>query len=399
MWNGLLDAMLKRLVKKGSLTLHAPDGRARTYGNGAEPRVTVRIKDPAWVGRLVRDPDLTLGEAYMEGALTIDNDDLHSLFAVVYQNQVDGHSWWWYSAVDRMRVLLRRFEQWNPAHRSKENVAHHYDLSADFYKLFLDADRQYSCAYFADPAMALEDAQIAKKAHIAKKLLIKPGDRVLDIGCGWGGMGLTLARDYGARVLGVTLSEEQLKIARERAKAEGLEDRVQFELIDYRKVEGKFDRIVSVGMFEHVGVPHFQEYFDKVAELLAPDGVALIHTIGRAGPPSVTSAWISKYIFPGGYIPSLSEMMLPIEKSGLYQTDIEIWRIHYAETLLHWQKRFTANIDAVRKIYDERFCRMWMFYLVASEMAFRDERKCVFHVQLAHKATSVPLTRDYLHKG
>jgi cyclopropane-fatty-acyl-phospholipid synthase len=244
--------------------------------------------------------------------------------------------------------------------------------------------------------MTLEQAQAAKKAHIANKLRLEPGMTVLDIGCGWGGMALTLARDHGARVTGVTLSEEQLRVATARAAEAGLADRVTFRLQDYREVGGRFDRIVSVGMFEHVGVPHYRAYFDTVARLLAPEGVALIHTIGRASPPGATSPWIQKYIFPGGYVPALSEVMPPVERSGLWPTDVEVWRLHYAETLRCWQERFDANRDAVRALYDERFVRMWRFYLVASEMTFRAGRQCVFQVQLAHRQTAVPLTRAYL---
>ncbi|WP_338143052.1 cyclopropane-fatty-acyl-phospholipid synthase family protein [Silicimonas algicola] len=302
----------------------------------------------------------------------------------------------WLASVDASRSALRRWRTYNPISRAKRNVAHHYDLSGELYDLFLDEDKQYSCAYFSEPAMSLAAAQAAKKQHVAKKLLLKPDMKVLDIGSGWGGLGLTLARDYGARVLGITLSEEQLAVARSRAKAEGLEDRVEFRLADYRDVSGEFDRIVSVGMFEHVGVPHYKDYFRRVRDLLAPDGVALIHTIGRSRPPGATSPWIEKYIFPGGNIPSLSEMVSATEKAGLWYTDVEIWRIHYAETLRHWFERFTANRDRVLDIYDERFFRMWQFYLAAAEMAFRHGRQAVFQLQLAKEQTAVPLTRSYM---
>jgi cyclopropane-fatty-acyl-phospholipid synthase len=296
-----------------------------------------------------------------------------------------------------LRRFKKRIDQYNPVGKAKENVAHHYDLSGALYDLFLDEDRQYSCAYFRTPDMTLESAQAAKKAHIAGKLLIEPGMRVLDIGCGWGGTALTLARDYGARVVGVTLSEEQLNVAQARAAAAGLADRVEFRLMDYRAVTGSFDRIVSVGMFEHVGVPHYRDYFGKVHDLLAPDGVALIHTIGRTMPPSYTSPWFEKYIFPGGYCPALSEVMVAVEEAGLVETDIEVWRLHYAQTLRHWHDRFVARQGEALALYDERFCRMWRFYLVGAEMSFAHLRLVVFQVQLAHQQQSVPLTREYLY--
>jgi cyclopropane-fatty-acyl-phospholipid synthase len=296
-----------------------------------------------------------------------------------------------------LRYLGRRVAQFNPAGRSRKNVAHHYDLSGALYDLFLDEDRQYSCAYFKLDDMALEEAQEAKKAHIAGKLLLKPGMRILDIGCGWGGMGLTLARDYGAQVLGVTLSEEQHRIANQRARDEGLEDYAKFELIDYRDVEGTFDRIVSVGMFEHVGAPQYRTYFNKINELLTEDGIALIHTIGRAKPPGATNPWISKYIFPGGYVPSMSEMTAAVEQSGLITTDLEVWRLHYAETLRHWYDRFMVRVDEARRLYDDQFCRMWRFYLMASEMTFRLDKQVVFQVQLSRRQDALPLTRDYLY--
>ena len=267
------------------------------------------------------------------------------------------------------------------------------------YELFLDVDRQYSCAYFARPDMTLEEAQAAKKAHIAAKLCLKPGMRVLDIGCGWGGLALSLARDHGARVLGVTLSQEQHRVATERAQAAGLADRVTFRLMDYRDVTERFDRVVSVGMFEHVGVPHYRAYFEAVQARLGPQGVALIHTIGRSAPPGTTNPWIARYIFPGGYIPALSEMMAAVERTDLWPTDVEVWRLHYAETLRHWHDRFMANRDRAEALYDARFCRMWRFYLVASEMGFRVGRQCVFQLQLARDRAAVPLTRAYLNRG
>jgi cyclopropane-fatty-acyl-phospholipid synthase len=294
--------------------------------------------------------------------------------------------------------LKRRIDQYNPAGRAEKNVAHHYDLNGRLYSLFLDRDRQYSCAYFRRGDETLEEAQLAKKRHIAAKLCLdRPDLRVLDIGSGWGGMALTLARDYGALVTGITLSREQLAAARERAALEGLEDRVNFELLDYRAVNQKFDRIVSVGMFEHVGVGYYQTFFDTVARNLTPDGIALLHAIGRSDGPGATNPWIDKYIFPGGYSPALSEVMPSVERSGLFATDIEILRLHYAETLRHWRWRFNANRDTIASIYDERFCRMFEFYLCGSELAFRRGGHMVFQIQLAARQDAVSLTRDYMH--
>jgi cyclopropane-fatty-acyl-phospholipid synthase len=395
MWDRLFDAMMHSLVRNGAVEVHRPGGRIRRYGDPQAEAVVLHIHSDLLIPQLVRTPELALGEGYTDGKITIEGDDLHGLFRILFRSTV-GRVPAWLSALYAWRRALRRAAQFNPVPRARRNVAHHYDLSGRLYELFLDADRQYSCAYFRDPDMTLEQAQAAKKAHIANKLRIEPGMSVLDIGCGWGGMALTLARDHGVRVTGVTLSEEQLKVATGRAKAEGLADRVTFRLQDYRAVSGRFDRIVSVGMFEHVGVPHYREYFDTVARLLTPDGVALIHTIGRATPPGSTSPWILKYIFPGGYVPALSEVTPAFENAGLYPTDIEVWRLHYAETLRHWQDRFAANLDEVRALYDDRFCRMWRFYLVASEMTFREGRQCVYQFQLAHRQEAVPLTRAYL---
>jgi cyclopropane-fatty-acyl-phospholipid synthase len=397
MWDKLFDRLAAGVLHEGDLTLHLPDGSTRRYGNGQAPSVEMTIHDPGLIRRIVRNPDLGLGEGYMEGAYTLRDDDVAGLLSLLLCNAGKGRGEGWRFPLSRLQRVIGRLEQAAPAHRSRRNVAHHYDLSGELYRLFLDADQQYSCAYFRHPEDTLEQAQAQKKAHIAGKLMIRPGQRVLDIGCGWGGMAITLARDYGAHVLGVTLSEEQHAVASARVAAAGLSDRVEIRLQDYRAVAGRFDRIVSVGMFEHVGVPHYEEYFAKVGALLAPDGVALIHTIGRTSPPGRTSPWINKYIFPGGYIPALSEVTPVLERVGLYPTDIEIWRLHYAETLRHWRLRFEANLDRVRALYDERFCRMWRYYLAASEMTFRHNGQCVFQFQLAHDQTAVPLTRDYLY--
>ena len=398
MWEKLLDRILGSLLRHGTLEVHMPSGRSGRYGDGTPPVVTVRLHDPAIVRRLVLNPDLGAGEGYMDATLTIDDDDLHGFLEVAMRNTATDQKVCWRRLVRRARSTVRWLAQFNPAGRARENVAHHYDLSGELYDLFLDHDKQYSCGYFRTPDDTLEQAQQQKKAHIAAKLLLEPGMRVLDIGCGWGGMALTLAREHGAQVVAVTLSEEQLKVARQRAEAEGLSDRIEFRLQDYRAVTGKFDRIVSVGMFEHVGVPHYREFFRHVHDLLTEDGIALIHTIGRTEPPGTTNPWMATYIFPGGYIPAMSEAMAAVEEEHLWPTDVEVWRLHYAYTLRHWERRFSASIDRAQELYDDRFCRMWRFYLVACEQAFRHNWQCVFQFQLARRRDAVPITRDYLYR-
>ncbi len=390
--------MLRDFITQGALEVEYPGGETRRYGDADAEAVHVGLTDRSLPRRLVLNAELAVGEGYMDGELIIGGDDLEGFLTLVTHNAAANGRVWWRRLDHAIRHARRKIDQHNTAFRARRNVAHHYDLSGELYDLFLDADRQYSCAYFADPGMTLEEAQAAKKHHIAGKLLIEPGMEVFDIGCGWGGMALTLARDYGARVLGVTLSEEQHKVATRRAEAAGLSDRVRFELKDYRAVEGRFDRIVSVGMFEHVGVPYYRDYFDTVHARLKEGGVALIHTIGRATPPGTTSPWIAKYIFPGGYVPALSEMSAAVEEADLYPTDVEIWRLHYAETLKHWYERFAANEDRARALYDARFCRMWRYYLKACELTFRYNRQCVFQFQMARRQDAVPLTRDYLYQ-
>ncbi len=398
MWNRLLDRLLVDLIRIGQLEVTYPDGTARRYGPGGDLQVSVTMTDPALARRIIMGPDMAVGEAYMNETLVIGDDDLRGFLRLILRNRGAGHTHWAVEANLVLQRWMRHIQQYNPASRARRNVAHHYDLSGQLYDLFLDEDKQYSCAYFITPDDSLEQAQAQKKAHIAGKLLLEPGMRVLDIGCGWGGMALTLARDFGAQVLGVTLSAEQHRVATERAKAEGLDDKVEFRLCDYRDVKENFDRIVSVGMFEHVGTPHYNEYFTHVRDKLTENGIALIHTIGRTSPPGGTSPWIQKYIFPGGYVPAMSEAMAAIEKADLISTDVEVWRMHYAETLRHWYERFMSNIDAARALYDERFCRMWRYYLTASEMTFRYNRQVVFQFQLSRKLDAVPLSRDYLYR-
>ena len=398
MWTAQFAGFLRRVIQQGDLRVSVGDGPQMAFGNGVGPSIVVQIRDSATMGQLLLDPELALGEAYMDGTLSIENDDVQGLMEVIVRNTRNSMKLSLPSdAMSAFRTLRRRLDQSNPESRSRRNVVHHYDLTPAIYELFLDKDRQYSCAYFQNEDIPLEVAQANKKAHIARKLLITSGMRVLDIGCGWGGLALTLARDHGAEVTGITLSQEQLTIARERAKAEGLENQVSFEMTDYRAVRGQFDRIVSVGMFEHVGVPNYATFFDVVRDRLAEDGVALVHTIGRTAKPSATNPWIAKYIFPGGYIPSLSEVASAIEGSGLRIGDIECLRLHYAMTLRRWFDRFSSKADMAADLRDERFVRMWRYYLAASEQTFRHGPQDVFQFQLCRRADAVPITRDYLY--
>jgi cyclopropane-fatty-acyl-phospholipid synthase len=394
----LLDTLLRRVIVLGRLIVIWPDGSRTTYdGATPGPEARIRVHDRATPTRIALNPGLRFGEAWMDGAITVEDGSLYELLDLLILNLARGGGHPVMRVIERVSTWLRRLQQANPVGRAKRNVAHHYDLSGRLYSLFLDRDRQYSCAYFPRGDETLEEAQIAKKRHIAAKLVLtRPGLRVLDIGSGWGGLALTLAREFGADVTGITLSEEQHREATARAAAEGLAERVRFRLQDYRQVTETFDRVVSVGMFEHVGTPHYDAFFRVVARCLAPDGVALIHAIGRPEGSGVTNAWLRRYIFPGGYSPALSEVLPSIERSRLLLTDLETLRLHYAETIRHWRERFARNRDAIAAIYDERFCRMWEFYLVGSELAFRHQGHFVWQAQLAHRQDVVPLTRDYI---
>lgn len=398
MWEKWFRFYLGKAIINGKLSVQFPSGEVVVFGKDNTEPIKLRVINEKALKSLCLNPVLALGETYMDEGMTIEGDDLKGLGKLVFANIGDLQ----HSPVPRFinffMKCIRTINQFNNQIRARKNIQHHYDLTDELYELFLDKDRQYSCAYFTSQENSLEQAQIDKKNHIAKKLLIEPGMDILDIGSGWGGLGLTLAKDHGARVKGVTLSTEQHKISNRRVREEGLSDRVDFSLMDYRAVKDKFDRIVSVGMFEHVGVPHYREYFSSIRSLLKEDGVALLHTIGRSSPPAGTNAWLSKYIFPGGYVPALSETMQAIEKEGLMVNDIEFLRLHYAETLAHWYMRFMSNIDRIRDIYDERFCRMWRYYLVMCEMSFRYGGLAVFQIQLSHKNDIVPITRDYLYK-
>ncbi|WP_269714590.1 SAM-dependent methyltransferase [Caulobacter sp. NIBR2454] len=390
----MIETLLQQQVKVGDLTVRLPGGKMVRAGDGSGQPVAISLTGKG-LRRLVANPGLGLGEAYMEGDLVFDQGSMWDLLEIVGRSGSrlpKGRG----SLFKRLkRTIKGHVQQLNDRRASKQNVAHHYDISNDLYRRFLDADMQYSCAYFARPEMTLEDAQVAKKAHIAAKLNLSPDQTVLDIGSGWGGMAMTLAKDYGADVTGVTLSQEQLALARERAAAAGLADRARFELTDYRDVDRTFDRIVSVGMLEHVGAPNFRGYFETVKGLLKDDGVALIHSIGRMSGKGATNAFTAKYIFPGGYIPGLAEIVAAIEDAGLWITDIEILRLHYAETCKHWRMRFLADPE-IPTLYDARFRRMWEFYLAGAELGFRYGGHMVFQIQIAKQRDAVPITRDYL---
>jgi cyclopropane-fatty-acyl-phospholipid synthase len=392
----LLPMLLRRVIHTGSLTLIGSDGASETFGGAAPgPSATIRIIDPSLDHKLIANPELRFAEAYMDGGIEIAPEDLRDVLRLFKLNKQRLNRTPTQAVFRRFAKTVKRFARNNPL-RARQNVKAHYDIGNDLYRLFLDPDMQYSCAYFPNGDETLEQAQLAKKRHIAAKLMLKPGQRVLDIGCGWGGMALYLAQVADVEVTGVTLAREQLNLARERAEAAGLSGRVRFELQDYRKVEGHFDRIVSVGMMEHVGAAELGTYFANVRNRLAPDGVALIHSIMRRSASGVTSPFTAKYIFPGGYIPSLSETMAAVEHNRLWLQDCEIWRKHYGFTIEHWAKRFAANRDAAKLMYDERFCRMWELYLAGAESSFRDGNMAVMHLQLGHRRDAVPLSRGYL---
>jgi cyclopropane-fatty-acyl-phospholipid synthase len=392
----LLEFLLRQFVRRGNLRLTTADGLTINVGDGSGAAVAVRFTSRRAQRSVLLDPELRLGEAYMDGGLAVEEGSIADLLAIVLSQSTDGMPPHWAQPQWAARYLYRRLQQFNPRGRAQRNVAHHYDLDGRLYSLFLDADRQYSCGYFENSDQSLDDAQIAKKRHLAAKLLLRERQRVLDIGCGWGGLALYLGEFCRSQVTGITLSREQWQRAAERAVEKNLTSAVEFRMQDYRDVTEQFDRIVSVGMFEHVGVGFYDAYFRKCAELLADDGVMLLHSIGRSEGPNVTNPWIAKYIFPGGYIPALSEVLPSIERAGLLVTDIEILRLHYAETLKNWRDRFMAHREEAERIYDRRFVRMWEFYLAASEMAFRGQAMMVMQIQLAKRQDVVPVTRDYI---
>jgi cyclopropane-fatty-acyl-phospholipid synthase len=390
----LLRYFLAQFIRRGSMTFTTASGAKFTCGDGTGEPVSVRFLTTEAERRILLNPELALGEIYMDGTFVVEQGSIADALAILLNQPGILPRWaklqWW------LRYLARHIQQFNPPDRAKNNVAHHYDLDGQLYSLFLDDDKQYSCAYFETPDASLDEAQIAKKRHLAAKLLVRPGDRILDIGSGWGGLGLYLAEATGAHVTGVTLSTEQLRVSNARAAERNLTRSAQFLLQDYRDIPGPFDRIVSVGMFEHVGVDFYEAYFRRCAELLTDDGVMMLHTIGRSDPPDATNPWIAKYIFPGGYIPALSEVIPVIEKVGLLVCDIEILRLHYAETLKAWRERFMARRDEAVRLYDERFARMWEFYLAASEMSFRKQNLMNLQIQITKRQDVVPMTRDYI---
>ncbi len=392
----LLSGLLERMIRVGRLEVIDADGESHVFSGDPGPEVTVRLHDRALHHKLFFNPDLYLGEAYVDGTLTIEAGTLSALLEIAARNLRFARAHPLYVAHERLSRLPRRWQQYNPVGRARTRVAHHYDLPDRLYDLFLDRDRQYSCAYFQTPDDDLETAQVNKQRHLAAKLLLKPGQRVLDIGSGWGGLALYLARVGGGEVTGLTLSGEQLRIANRRAAEAGLAERVRFHLRDYREETGTYNRIVSVGMFEHVGVNHYPEFFSTVGKLLAEEGICVLHSIGRMAGPSTTCAWIRKHIFPGAYSPALSETVSAVEGSGLWITDIEVLRLHYAETLRAWRRRFEANRASIAEHLDERFCRMWEFYSALSEAVFRHGDHFVFQMQLAKRRDAVPLTRDYI---
>ena len=392
----LLSASLGHLIKRGTLTVVDVSGRRHVFAGSDSPALTIRLHKRGVATRLALNPELYLGESYMDGTISIEDGDIYDLLNLVQMNRGWHHGDQDYNPLTKLRPLWRRVAQRNPVRRACRNAAHHYDLSNELYEAFLDSDLQYSCGYFLHPDDTLEKAQLQKKAHIAAKLCLRPRQQVLDIGCGWGGLAIYLSRNWDVDVTGISLSNKQVAHAVSYANWRDPQGRVDIRFQDYRQIDGQYDRIVSVGMFEHVGVPHYKDFFKAISDHLSDDGVALLHTIGRSEGPDADNAWIAKYIFPGAYVPALSEIVPQIERAGLYMTDIEVLRLHYAMTVRAWRGRFAANRDRMRSLYDERFCRMWEFYLAAVEAAFRHAGQVVFQIQLAKRQDAVPLTRDYM---
>jgi len=391
-----LSHMMKSFVRVGTLKVIDTDGKVHVFSGEPGPNVTMRLSDPSLYYKLVFNPELHAGEAYMDGRMSFEDSSLRDFLTLFSLNRLSLGSYPLQKVLRSVSRLFRKRQQDNRVGKAQANVAHHYDLGNEFYKLFLDEGMQYSCAYFASDDDTLEQAQRNKLRLLAAKLNLQPGLKILDIGCGWGDLALYLARLADVEVLGVTLSKEQFELANTRAREAGLDGRVRFELKDYRKVDERFDRIVSVGMFEHVGVQHYGEFFGKINALMDDDGLALLHSIGHMSPPGMASPWLRKYIFPGAYSPALSEVFEVVEQNSLWVTDLEILRLHYAKTLAHWVERFEANRDKIEAMYDARFARMWEFYLISAEMMFRTGSQLVFHMQMARKRDAAPIVRDYV---
>ncbi|MDR0260925.1 MAG: cyclopropane-fatty-acyl-phospholipid synthase family protein [Comamonas sp.] len=393
----LLTRNLAPLVVTGVLEVVFPSGKRQFFGAGSSPTASIRFSDTRAIWAILRDPDLNFGEMFMQGRLLVEHGSIYDVLELLLRHAKDVPVSAMVRSLDAWRMRLKPLLQNNLRGKARANVAHHYDLDDRLYALFLDGERQYSCAYFEQGDEPLEVAQIAKMRHIAAKLLVEPGHQVLDIGCGWGGLSRYLAEVAGAgQVTGVTLSVEQLEVARQRAASSTSASQLNYRLEDYRDTQGPFDRIVSVGMFEHVGTAFHDAFFQQCRSLLREDGVMLLHFIGNSDVPDFNNPWIERYIFPGGHIPSMSEFMPALERSGLVVTDIEVLRLHYALTLRHWRDRFMAKRAQAIELYDERFCRMWEFYLSMSETAFRYQDIAIFQVQIARKQEAVPLTRDYI---
>ncbi len=391
-----LSHMLKSFVQVGSLKITDADGQEHIFSGKPGPKAAMQLKDPTLYRKLFFNPELHAGEAYMDGRMTFDGSSLREFLTLFSVNRLSLGSYPLQKVLRRISKAFRRLQQANPIGQAQKNVAHHYDLGNEFYELFLDKNMHYSCAYFINDEDTLEQAQINKCRLLAAKLELRPGLKILDIGCGWGGLARYLASIADVEIVGVTLSKEQHQLAVKRADELGLADRLNYELRDYRDIDDKFDRIVSVGMFEHVGVHHYNEFFSTINKLLKEDGVATLHSIGHMSPPGTASPWLRKYIFPGAYSPALSEVFDAVEQNSLWVTDLEFLRLHYAKTLYHWMQRFETNRAQVEKLYDQKFCRMWEFYLVSCEMMFRTGSQLVFHMQLAHKRDAVPIVRDYV---
>jgi cyclopropane-fatty-acyl-phospholipid synthase len=393
----LIEQLAGKLIGTGRLVVVMPGGKRREFGPGGSPSLTVRLTDRRTAFAIARNPRLAIGEAYMDGRLVIEDGDILELMEMATSANRWEQGGTGRKALKKGKSPLKTlFRARNEARRARRNVAHHYDIGNELYRLFLDDDLQYSCAYFTDPGNSLEQAQLDKKAHIVAKLALEPGQHVLDIGCGWGGTALYLNRVAGVRVTGVTLSEEQVRVARERAEAAGVSDQVRFELVDYRQVEGPFDRIVSIGMFEHVGAAHYEEFFAKCRQLLKPDGVMLLHTIGKFGKAAGPDPFTDKYIFPGYHLPSLSQVAAASEKARLITSDVETLRLHYAYTLRHWLERARRHRERIVALYDERFFRMWEFYLAGGVVGFEYGTMCNYQLQYVRDRRALPITRDYM---